>query len=154
MHAMCADQNIYEFIGHLGIGHIASEPIGTALSNHFRYNNHWFGQLMLPVVQGLIGINHFATATLVGETNPLTDETFSLGTVNSIKLFGDFYKEEYDFDNLAPDVDLKNRGFYTDKDNFDFHYRDDALELFGIMKKRLSNLINLYYKSDGDVQKD
>jgi hypothetical protein len=98
---------------------------------------------MLPVVQGLIGINHFATTTLVGEHNPLTDQTFSLGTRNSLKLFGDFYKDEYDFDNLAPDVDLKNRGFYAEKDSFDYFYKDDALELFGIMKKRLGNLINM-----------
>lgn len=147
MHANCSDQNIYEFIHHLGMGHIGAEPIAVALHNHFRVGHqkdHWFGKLMLPVVQGLIGINHFATATLVGQTAPMTDQTFSLGTTNSLKLFGDFYKNEYDFDNMNPEVDLLNRGFPLKKeDNFEYHYRDDALDLFGIMKKRLGNLINL-----------
>jgi len=43
-----------------------------------------------------------------------------------------YHNEEYNFNNLAPDADLKKRGFdlNSNEDGIDYYYREDGLRLF------------------------
>lgn len=59
----------------------------------------------------MIGINQFASLTLVSELSPLTDQTFSLGSEAGLTLMNKYLKHDYDLSKLAPDVDLEERGF-------------------------------------------
>ncbi len=113
-HASCADVAFYQFVTHLGNGHLATEPIALGLHNHFRCGfkkNHPLGDILFPPVEGLIGINHFAGMSLIDANTALTENTFSIGTIKGVDLFARYLKDEYSFDDLAADTDLVNRGF-------------------------------------------
>lgn len=48
---------------------------------------------------------------------------------------------------------LEERGV-LDKDKLPgFHYRDDALKLWQIIKEYITDILNIYYHSDEDVEK-
>ena len=48
---------------------------------------------------------------------------------------------------------LEERGV-LDKDKLPgFHYRDDALKLWQIIKEYITDILNIYYHSDKDVEK-
>lgn len=48
---------------------------------------------------------------------------------------------------------LEERGV-LDKDKLPgFHYRDDALRLWQIIKEYIADILNIYYHSDKDVEK-
>ena len=157
LHASVADLHHFQFNQHLGIGHLGTEPIATALHNVFalNYPDHIIGKFLRPPVKGLIGINHFAAISLVDSKNAMTDQTFSIGTENALKLFHEYYKNEYDFNLLAPDADLKNRGFSLKKeDDPTFTYKHDALEIQAIIEKAFSKIVDLHYKDDKAVASD
>ena len=90
MHASCADVNQYQFVYHLGNGHLATEILATGLHNFFRCGskeNHLLGSLLFPPIEGLIGINHFAGMSLIDPQTALTEQTFSPGTVQCVDIF-------------------------------------------------------------------
>lgn len=43
-----------------------------------------------------------------------------------------YYNDKYNFMNMAPDADLRNRGFdlTSNEDGLAFYYREDGLRLF------------------------
>mmetsp|Transcript_24622 Transcript_24622/g.24214 ORF Transcript_24622/g.24214 Transcript_24622/m.24214 type:complete len:212 (-) Transcript_24622:1254-1889(-) len=114
MHASCADVNQYQFVYHLGNGHLATEILATGLHNHFRAGgkeNHLLGSLLFPPIEGLIGINHFAGMSLIDPKTALTEQTFGPGTIQCVDMFATYLAQDYKFENLGADVELAERGF-------------------------------------------
>ena len=136
---------------------MGTEPIAVALHNVFAltHPDHIIGKFLRPPVKGLIGINHFAAISLVDSKNAMTDQTFSLGTENALKLFHNYYKNEYDFNKIAPDADLQSRGFSLKKeDDPTYTYKHDALDVYSIIEKSFAKIVDLHYKDDKAVSLD
>jgi hypothetical protein len=138
MHAMCADMQLYSFLYHLGSAHMCSEPFVVGIHNVFTIRDegqHFMSKLMRPHFKNLLGINHFGSISLVSDVAPLTDQTFSIGTRGGMTAFAEYYNNGYNFLNMAPDNDLKERGFALDptSDAFPYYYREDALRLFNVI---------------------
>ena len=97
---------------------MACEPVSAGLHNHFRVGKksyHPLGAVLFPTVQGMIGINHFAGLSLIDADSALTENTFVLATKGSVDLFAQWLKTTYDFWELAPNLNLAQRGFNVDK---------------------------------------
>ena len=48
---------------------------------------------------------------------------------------------------------LEDRGVDDPKKLPNFYYRDDALSLWGAIREFVSEIVSIYYQSDGDIQK-
>lgn len=106
--------------------------------------------------KNLIGINHFATITLVSDTAPLTDQSFSIGTTQALHMLSTYYDKVYNFLDLAPDRDLRRRGFDLDPntDKLNWYYREDGLRLFDVILNYTTSVLQTVYKSEQDFLND
>lgn len=112
--------------------------------------------MLRPHFKNLLGINHFASISLVSEVAPLTDQTFGVGTKGGMSIFAEYYNTKYSFANMAPDYDLKERGFETnvDEDAFPYYYREDGVRLFNIMLEYTTNVLHTQFASNEALQSD
>mmetsp|Transcript_27222 Transcript_27222/g.20369 ORF Transcript_27222/g.20369 Transcript_27222/m.20369 type:complete len:216 (+) Transcript_27222:336-983(+) len=114
MHTASCDLIFYQFVYHLGNGHLQSEVLSAGGHNHFRVGknkNHKLAQIMHAPVEGLIGINHFGSIALIDPHHALTEQTFAVGSANCIDIFGRNAEENYKFEHMTPDMELAKRGF-------------------------------------------
>jgi arachidonate 15-lipoxygenase len=75
IHANSADLQLYQFIYHLGMAHLCAEPFVVGVHNVFtiKDKDHFMSRLLRPHFKNLLGINHFASISLISEVAPLTD---------------------------------------------------------------------------------
>mmetsp|Transcript_22049 Transcript_22049/g.16451 ORF Transcript_22049/g.16451 Transcript_22049/m.16451 type:complete len:120 (+) Transcript_22049:844-1203(+) len=92
-----------------------SELLAAGIHNHLKAGTdiiHPLGTVLLPTIEGLIGYNHFAVPYVFNPVYaPFTQDTLNLGTRQGMDLIGKHFRSEFDFYKLAPDMDLKARGF-------------------------------------------
>jgi len=60
-----------------------------------------------------------------------------------MSIFANYYNTKYNFLDVAPDRDLKNRGFSLDpqEDPFPYYYREDGVRLFHILLDYTTNVL-------------
>ncbi len=157
LHLTCADNQHHQFISHLGIAHLCMEPFAVANNNAFPPvdDRHPIGELLDPHFQDTIGINFLARQTLVSEVAPFTDETFSPGTENAMKIFSRAY-EKWDFFKSNFVNDLASRGFDEQHtDGLDgFYYREDGFKVWNLFKEHFGRVVSKLYKNDAEVAAD
>jgi hypothetical protein len=75
IHANCADLQLYQFVYHLGLGHLCAEPFVVGVHNVFTIHDkeHFMSRMLRPHFKNLLGINHFASVSLISDVAPLTD---------------------------------------------------------------------------------
>lgn len=78
-HLTAADNQVHQFVSHLGMTHLLAEPFIVAAHNALP-DDHLLSALLHPHFIDTIGINFLARQTLVSSVAPLTDSTFSVGT--------------------------------------------------------------------------
>ena len=158
IHANSVDLQLYQFIYHLGLGHFCTEPFVVGVHNVFTIhdNKHFMSQMLRPHFKNLLGINHFGSISLVSEVAPLTDQTFSVGTKAGMSVFAEYYNTKYSFANMAPDYDLKQRGFdvNSDEDGFPYYYREDGVKLFNILLEYTSSVLKTQFGDDAKLLAD
>lgn len=154
MFVTCADNNAHEFGYHLGLSHLAIEPVCVAVHNQLP-KTHALRSLLQPHLDETIGINFLARNTLVDSVLPFTNKTFVIGTQNGVAVASRMWDKFHFFDSSFPGQ-LASRGFDRNgKDGLtSYFYRDDGFRLWDCIGNYTTNVVNQYYKSDEDVQAD
>lgn len=157
MHVACADNQYHQFIFHLGLAHLAMEPVVVAHQNAFLCEpNHMIGRLLRPHLYGTVGINFLARQTLVTDPQEaFTDRTFAPGTVQALELFRRYW-QTYDFFKDSFPEELAARGF--DEAGTDgvegYYYRDDGFKIWRALEEYVCDVVAVTYADDKAVAAD
>lgn len=150
-----ADATYQGIISHLLYTHLIIEPF--AVSTYRKLSpDHIIYQLLTPHYFNTFAINNMARSTFLGRGG-FFDVTGSLGYTGSNKLLDRGYNGYLDkiqplqFYQLALPYSLESRGVL---DLPNYYYRDDALLLWNALKKYITEVINIKYKTDDDVIND
>lgn len=150
-HAQSADTHTHEGTYHLLETHLVSGAIALCLYRQV-HPDHPLRQLLDPHYAENLAINKLALGGLLAKGGTI-DTALSgrvAGTLDAARLF---YKG-WDFWGRSLEAELKSRGV-DDRQTLPFYYyRDDALEVHGAIGKYVSGILDLWYRSDEDVQKD
>jgi len=154
MFVTSADNNVHEFGYHLGLSHLAIEPICVATHNQLP-KTHIIRNLLQPHLDETIGINFLARNTLVDSVLPFTDKTFVIGTNNGCIVASKLYQEFSFFKSSFPQQ-LASRGFTRNREDglTSYYYRDDGFRLWDCLGNYAANVVNNYYKQDAEVLAD
>jgi len=149
-----ADSQVHEFRYHLGLSHLAQEPIVIAVHNRLP-KTHVIRSLLQPHLDETIGINFLARNTLIAPDFAFTNKTFVVGTANGVRLASKAWIN-YDFFGSSFPEQLKARGFDREKTDGleNYWYREDGFKLWDCIGNYAANVVNTYYKTDKDVEKD
>jgi len=146
-----ADAQWHQMITHLLRTHLFMEPIAVALRRQLP-SLHPVWKLLLPHIRGILAINTLGRERLIPKGG-VADHALSVGGGGHVHLMQKYYKSltwsSYDL----PEV-LKERGVHEHDKLPGFHYRDDALKLWFIIKEYIVDILQIYYHSDEDVSKD
>ena len=153
LHVACSDNQVHQFIGHLGLCHLAVEPMAVASHNVLEKNDHPLGWFLKPHFRDNIGINYLARQTLVADEGAITDKTFATGTKQGVMMVATAF-ESYDFLTSGLPDELKKRGFDRADDFKGFRYRDDGWLIWDSLWTYSEDMVNALYKSDADVAAD
>ncbi len=156
LHMKSADNQIMQFIWHLGFGHIALEPFSVAFHNSFPPSvDHPIRDLLTPHFKDTIGINYVARHTLVSNVMPFTDRTFSTGTAQGLEIILNAWLK-WDFEASSFPRQLAERGF--DRQQSDgiknYYYREDGFKLWDVFGEYTTDFVNAAYANDEDVAND
>ncbi len=156
LHMKSADNQVMQFIWHLGFGHIAVEPFAVAFHNSFPPDvDHPIRDLLAPHFKDTIGINYVARHTLISNVMPFTDKTFSTGTAQGLEIMLNAWLK-WDFEASSFPRQLSERGF--DREQSDgienYYYREDGFKLWDIFGEYTTDFVNAAYTNDDDVAND
>ncbi|XP_019647969.1 PREDICTED: uncharacterized protein LOC109488215 [Branchiostoma belcheri] len=154
MHVQSADNNVHQFLYHLGYTHLGMEPLVVAMHTHLP-PDHPVHRLLLPHFKDTIGINYLARHSLVSRIFPITDPMFATSTVGGLVMFLNEWRK-YNFMDMAFPEELKRRGFdEAGTDGLEnYLYRDDGFKLWNVYKTYVTGMVNHAYASDRAVQAD
>ncbi|XP_078585172.1 uncharacterized protein LOC144867204 [Branchiostoma floridae x Branchiostoma japonicum] len=154
MHVMSADNNVHQFLYHLGYTHLGMEPIAVSLHTHLP-PDHPIHRLLLPHFKDTIGINYLARHSLVSRIFPITDPMFATSTVGGLHMFIKEWRK-YNFMDMAFPEELKRRGFDEAKSDGleDYFFRDDGFKLWHIYKDYVTGVVEEAYPADQKVTDD
>ena len=148
MHVACADNQVHQWLAHLGFAHLAMEPFAIAWHNALH-------ELLAPHFHDTIGINFLARQTLVSDVAPFTDRTFSTGTAQALKVFLEAW-EGYDFFARGFGPQLEARGFDEARSDGldDYLYRDDGYRIWNAIGTYVQGVVQGTWASDEAVAAD
>ncbi|CAH1250204.1 ALOX5 [Branchiostoma lanceolatum] len=154
MHVQSADNNLHQFLYHLGYTHLGMEPIVVAMHTHLP-PDHPIHRLLLPHFKDTVGINYLARHSLVSRIFPITDPMFATSTVGGLVMFLNEWRK-YDFMEMSFPEELKRRGFDEARsDGLEgYFYRDDGFKLWNVYKTYVTGMVNHAYADDQAVQAD
>jgi hypothetical protein len=146
-----ADGTYHEVVAHLCRTHLVMESIWVAAARSLPAQHPVFA-LLQPHFTGTLDINHKARMTMLAPGGPI-DESLAIGAEGSLTLLELAY-EEWDFRATCPKLDLERRGLADPELLPGYHYRDDALAMYGAICTFVRELLRLYYPDDAAVQAD
>ncbi|XP_066270678.1 uncharacterized protein [Branchiostoma lanceolatum] len=154
MHVVSSDNNVHQFLYHLGYTHLGMEPLVVAMHTHLP-PDHPIHRLLLPHFKDTIGINYLARHSLVSRIFPITDPMFATSTVGGLIMFLEEWRK-YNFMDMAFPEELKRRGFdEAGTDGLEnYFYRDDGFKLWNVYKTYVTGMVNHAYTGDKAVQAD
>ncbi|MFB2970874.1 lipoxygenase family protein [Aerosakkonema sp. BLCC-F183] len=156
LHMKSADNQVMQFIWHLGFGHLAVEPFCVAFHNAFPSGiDHPIKDLLAPHFKDTIGINYVARHTLVSNVMPFTDKTFSTGTAQGLEIMLNAWLK-WDFETSSFPRQLAERGFDREQSDGiqDYYYREDGFKLWDIFGEYTTDFVNAAYATDDEVAND
>ena len=146
-----ADANFHEALSHLGRTHLFVGRFAIAINRQLP-DNHPLSLLLLPHFKGTLNINNLAQESLVAPGGDV-DKLLS-ATIDSARALLEADLQNYSFNEAMLPKQLKKRGVDDIEKLPVYPYRDDALLIWNTIHKWVSDYLNIYYKSDEDVQND
>ncbi|XP_070197537.1 allene oxide synthase-lipoxygenase protein-like [Littorina saxatilis] len=147
-----ADAAYHQSITHLGFTHLLME--GVAVTTHRQLSQHHpIFKMLAPHFLFLIAIDSKARETLI---NPggIIDTIMNAGLEGSFEIIRKrLTKWRMDVDGTLP-VELVKRGVEDTTALPNYHFRDDALRVYDVIKTYATDYVKLYYKNSGDLQGD
>ena len=146
-----AEGTFHEIVAHLTRTHLVMEPFWVAACRTLPAQ-HPLHVLLKPHFTGTVEINNAARGKLLATGGPI-DESIAIGAQGSLTLIGLAY-ERWSFDSVDPIRDLESRGVMNRSALPHYHYRDDALALYGAIGTFVHDVLRVFYTSDDSVRQD
>jgi arachidonate 15-lipoxygenase len=146
-----ADSNLQEMVYHLGRTHLVMEAVILAARRNLA-ENHPLMVLFEPHFEFTLAINDYASRHLIaphGEVERLLGSTLEGSLSLTAKGMA-----AMEFRLLAPPRDLAARGVDCRETLPEYPYRDDALLVWGAIRRFVERYVRVYYESDEDVVSD
>jgi len=136
---------------HLFRTHFMSEPFAVALFRCFA-RNHPVYRLLHPHLNCTIGVNTNARIHLAAPGGHI-DMMCSLGGGGHVEIMQRAF-EKITLEDLNVPKRLKAQGLDDPEMIKEFGYREDGLKYWEAIRLYVRGIIDIYYKSDGDIQAD
>ena len=149
MHFRCADWQVYSIGTHFARAHAMSEVFGTSMFRNLP-SAHPLYRILQPHFQGIIAINAEAREVLVNPGSNAFAKFMSAGD-HLDTLLEHCCVDMLKYKHLIIPEDFKARGLM---DLPQYFYRDDSIALWDILHEYVTEMINLSYPGDEDVQND
>ncbi|QDZ20234.1 lipoxygenase [Chloropicon primus] len=151
MHLVSADSNCHQMVSHLFGTHLLMEPWAVALERTL-FSAHPVYKLLKPHFMYTIGINTIGRTTLI-QPGGIVDRVLAIGGGGHIELVAKAYSR-FKLEDLNVPLTLERRGVMDKAVLKNYYWRDDALLLWGAIKKYALAVLGVHYKSDRDVKGD
>ncbi len=146
-----ADGTYHEVVAHLTRTHLAMETFWVAACRTLA-PQHPLHVLLKPHFTGTVEINYEARNKLIAPGGPI-DESIAVGAEGSLTLVGIEY-DRWTFETGNPIKDLEKRGLLSDEVLPNYHYRDDVLKYYKVIREYTQDMLRVWYPSDKSVQED
>lgn len=149
-----ADGNHHELFSHLGWTHLVIEPFAVCTQRNLS-ESHPLYKLLVPHFEGTIFINDLAASNLIapkGQVNEILASTIEAAESLAVKARAINTKGYFKFNQQFVKKELAARNVMSKK--LLFPYRDDALRVSQAIQDWACDYVDIYYKSDEDVQND
>lgn len=151
-HVQCADAQLHEAVAHLLRTHLVMETFAVAVHRQLSIG-HPIHQLLAPHFRFTMAINQAARSNLIAPGGPI-DKIFALGLDGFLALIARAWNSEWSFAQFDPCTDLHERGVDDPGLLPNYHYRDDALQIWGAITEFVAEIIQFFYKTHEDVAED
>ena len=151
MHLASADANCHQMCSHLFGTHLLMEPFAVALERTL-FTAHPVYKLLKPHFMYTIGINTIGRNTLI-QPGGIVDRVLAVGGGGHIELVAKAYKR-FRLEDLNIPKTLEKRGVLDKKVLPNYYWRDDALELWGCIRRYALRVLRVHYEEDKAVAKD
>ncbi|XP_070197534.1 polyunsaturated fatty acid lipoxygenase ALOX8-like [Littorina saxatilis] len=147
-----ADAAYHQAITHLGFTHLLME--GVVVTTHRQLSRHHpIFKMLAPHFLFLIAINNLARVILVN-SGGIIDSIMNAGVKGSFAIIRKRLTQwRMDVDGTLP-VELKKRGVEDTTALPNYHFRDDALRVYDVIKTYATDYVKQYYKTSVDLQGD
>ncbi|XP_029464988.1 arachidonate 5-lipoxygenase-like [Rhinatrema bivittatum] len=146
-----SDFQIHQTVTHLLCTHLISEVFGIAMYRQLP-EVHPLYKLLVPHVRFTIAINTKAREQLIGK-NGIFDKANGTGGGGHVKMVVRAL-EKFTYDSLCFPKAIKLNGMESKEDIPYYFYRDDGIKVWEAVKNFVTDVVNIYYKSDEVVCED
>ncbi|CAL8390978.1 unnamed protein product [Arctogadus glacialis] len=146
-----ADFHVHQTITHLLRTHLMSEMFGVAMFRHLPAV-HPVYKLLVPHIRYTIAINTKAREQLICKFG-IFDKANGTGGGGHVQLIQKAMKT-LTFKSLCFPDSIKARNMESVDELPTYFFRDDGNKVWDATKSFVSDVVNIYYASDGAVQKD
>lgn len=150
-HLQAADAAYHELVAHLLRTHLVMETVWVAACRTLPAQ-HPVHELLKPHFTGTIAINQSARSIMLAKGGPI-DEAIACGADGAYWLIDQAW-QTWTFDDIDPIEDLARRGVGDAEILPGYHYRDDAVQLWALIKNYVHQILEIFYATDLDVQED
>jgi len=169
-----ADENVHEWLSHLGKTHLTIEPQIVAAWNQLRSFDHNVYKFLKPHFDDTLFLSWAARATLIKyqptkipptpqdveaalkNSESVADNGFAVGTENFLKILQNYWGS-YSFFDYAFDTELASRGFSTEDDDpllSKYLYLQDGTKLWKALGEYATAFVDAEYDDDEAVFND
>lgn len=141
-----ADAAYHQSVLHIGWTHFLMEGVILAIHRNISVSHPIF-KLMAPHTLFLMAINSRGLKKLVSEGG-WVDTTMAIGVKGMYDLVGRCQKKwRFDLQGTPP-AEFKSRNVEDPKVLPNYHFRDDSLLIYDIIRTYVTNYVDLYYEND------
>nr|XP_055054312.1 polyunsaturated fatty acid 5-lipoxygenase-like isoform X2 [Misgurnus anguillicaudatus] len=144
-----SDFNLHQLSTHLLKTHLISEVFEVAMYRQLS-TVHPVYKLLIPHVRFTMAINAEARDKLIHEENGIFRKISSISTDGINTLVGRAM-DRLTYKSLCFPEDIEARGM---EDAPKYYYRDDGMKIWEAIKSFITDLVKIYYDSDGAVEND
>lgn len=147
-----ADAQVHEVVEHLLHGHLVLEVFDIAMHRTLP-EAHPINKLLTPHLEYTMAVNTSARSQMLAPGGPI-DQSMAVGAKGAMELMARAWWEQWDFERHDIPADLARRGVDDCEALPGYHWRDDALKLWHIIRRYVSGMVDHFYGSDIDVAED
>jgi hypothetical protein len=147
-HVQAADAHYHEALYHLLETHLMAEVFAIYTRREL-HDDHPVHQLLAPHFEYTLSINEQARKNLLADHGQIA-KCMAARNSGGIQL-SRLYNATWSIDEHSLRRDLERRDVF---DLPQYHYRDDALEIWGAMHEYVTGIVQIWYPDDTDVAAD
>jgi hypothetical protein len=151
IHASCADSLVHSVYSHAILMHFIMCNVWTA-ANRSLAPSHPIHAFLKPHFWSTLFITRQVKNTMDKPAGQQC-EVYGTGYTGQNTMVNRLY-QDFDFRSYDPHFDFEQRGVLDGEKLPNFHYRDDAIRLWDADHSYIEKMMDLFYKSDEDVQQD